>query len=243
MINTLHTEVAKTAPVKHTEAEAIAQGICPDCGGESHTRCTPQTDADDEIDTTPEQFDAIFAEAGPVDPPTRNTDAENAAIARYCGCDCAGCASTSTHCLKLPCRRQKNRRTRAELDAAGRYPNGRIREAHVAQQVRKSPKPRTPEEIEAAGRYPNGRARPNRSNWTDAPRSRRAVSSTPAAETPLPKPAAGAKPDPLAIVPIWFVRARRGITVTLPAPAGRDEAYAMAGYLFMFGWDVKVVKR
>lgn len=40
----------------------------------------------------------------------------------------------------------------------------------------------------------------------------------------------------------WFVHARRGNTkVTLPAPAGDDEAHAMAAHLVGYGWhDVHV---
>lgn len=30
--------------MSHTEAEAIEAGICPDCGGESHTRCSRAVD-------------------------------------------------------------------------------------------------------------------------------------------------------------------------------------------------------
>lgn len=41
----------------------------------------------------------------------------------------------------------------------------------------------------------------------------------------------------------WFVHAQRGKTkVSLPAPAGDDEAHAMASRLLGYGWeDVKVV--
>lgn len=150
---------------------------------------------------------------------------------RRCPCRCAGCADPNTnanHCLSSPCTRQRNRRSPAEIAAGTRYDSGRARAENV------TPRPttgtrrvRSPEELEAAGRYPNGRAKPDRSGWTKP-----AKNSGPR-ETPL---------NPLRRTVEWFVSAQRNHTdVTLAAPEGRDEAYAMAGHLHMFGWTVKVI--
>src|SRR5258705_4747974 len=74
----------------------------------------------------------------------------------FCECVCDGCNdsdSNNKHCLDadLGCGRQHNRRSKAEIEAAGRYPSGRIRNKNVKSPLRRSP--RSPDEIE---RYPGG---------------------------------------------------------------------------------------
>lgn len=46
-------------------------------------------------------------------------------VKRKCGCSCNGCLeNTSNHCLQPPCKRKRNRRTQAEIEADGRFPSG-----------------------------------------------------------------------------------------------------------------------
>ena len=59
---------------------------------------------------------------------------------KRCPCLCSGCTDPTTnahHCLVDPCTRQRNRRSPKEIEAAGRYRNGRPRKSEWQKQREK----------------------------------------------------------------------------------------------------------
>lgn len=142
----------------------------------------------------------------------------------WCGCDCDGCNdpdSNSKHCLdaELGCTRKHNRRSKAEIEVAGRYPSGRIRNKGVSKPLRRSP--RSPDEIE---RYPGG--------W---PIPIGVTTSRQVKTHPETQPKTHPENQ-------WFVHASRGETnICLPV-FNEESANHVAENLVTHGWEVRIIE-